>query len=385
MSKAVVIGGSNGIGLAVTLELIERGYMVHILDINPPAEGYLREEMFQYTIFDMTDLDEDVIRELADDEEVKLLMITAGIGGVEKFEYIHPGLINKMMTINSVSLTKILSIFYGRIKSKDSFFTGVMGSISGFISSPMSSVYAASKAAVCRLVESINIELEVDGYDNRVLNVSPGHVEGTKFDGGEQNMGLVSNLAKEICERIEARDTLFIPEYDEIYRGILDRYHDDPHKFGMDSYQYKLDSGRSTGNKRGVVGYLSGTFDLFHVGHLNLLKKAKANCDYLIVGVHNSGKWKGKETFVDLEDRKRIVASCRYVDKVIDSCPEDCDVWPMYHYDKLFVGSDYEGTERFKRYEEYFKDKGVRIVYFPYTQSVSSTKLREKIKSKNDD
>ena len=125
-----------------------------------------------------------------------------------------------------------------------------------------------------------------------------------------------------------------------------------------------------------VIGYLSGTFDLFHIGHLNLFRRAKEQCDYLIVAVHDSGKWKGKETFIPFEERKEIVGACRYVDQVVDSPVEDSDAWELYHFDKLFVGSDYKGTERFQRYEEFFKDKGVEIVYFPYTQSTSSTQIR---------
>jgi glycerol-3-phosphate cytidylyltransferase len=133
--------------------------------------------------------------------------------------------------------------------------------------------------------------------------------------------------------------------------------------------------------KKVVIGYLSGTFDLFHVGHLNLLKRAKQHCDYLVVGVHESGAWKGKETFIPFEERKQVVASCKYVDKVVTSCKEDSDAWDLWHYDRLFVGSDYKGTERFNRYEEYFKDKNVEIVYFPYTQSTNSTQIRNKILS----
>lgn len=130
-----------------------------------------------------------------------------------------------------------------------------------------------------------------------------------------------------------------------------------------------------------VTGYLSGTFDLFHIGHLNLIRRAKEQCDYLIVAVHDSGKWKGKETFIPFEERKEIVGACRYVDKVVVSPVEDSDAWELYHFDKLFVGSDYKGTERFNRYEEFFKDKGVEIVYFPYTQSTSSTQIRKLISS----
>ena len=80
-----------------------------------------------------------------------------------------------------------------------------------------------------------------------------------------------------------------------------------------------------------------------------------------------------------------MLAACRYVDKVVDSCTEDSDAWSLWHYDRLFVGSDYKGTERFQRYEAYFKDKGVEIVYFPYTQGTSSTQIRKAVIEKSND
>ena len=137
--------------------------------------------------------------------------------------------------------------------------------------------------------------------------------------------------------------------------------------------------------KKDKIGYLSGTFDLFHVGHLNLLERAKSRCDYLIVGVHESGNWKGRETVIPFEERKRIVGACRCVDRVVACCTEDSDAWELYHFDLLFVGSDYQGTPRFQRYEEFFADKGVEIVYLPYTQGVSSTKIRNSILRKAED
>ena len=76
-----------------------------------------------------------------------------------------------------------------------------------------------------------------------------------------------------------------------------------------------------------VVGYLSGTFDLFHIGHLNILKRAKENCDYLVVGIHRDGSHKGKKTFIPFEERMEIVKSIKYVDEVIESEREDCDVY----------------------------------------------------------
>lgn len=102
---------------------------------------------------------------------------------------------------------------------------------------------------------------------------------------------------------------------------------------------------------------MSGTFDLFHVGHLNSLRRAKEQCDYLIVGVHPNASHKGKKTFISFQERLDIIASISYVDKAVESFPEDSDAWNIYHYDKLFVGSDYKGTERFKNYER-VREKG---------------------------
>lgn len=129
------------------------------------------------------------------------------------------------------------------------------------------------------------------------------------------------------------------------------------------------------------IGYLSGTFDLFHIGHLNLLQRAKKHCDYLIVGINKDASHKGKVTFIPLEERMRIVGAINVVDKVIEAPSQDDAAWNEIKYDYLFVGSDYKGSERFNRYEAFFQDKGVKIIYFPYTQGTSSTKLREVLDS----
>ena len=379
MSKALIIGGSNGMGLAITRELINRGYQVDILDRKGPEEGVLPKEKYEHHYCNLLDLDEEFIASLAANPEISLLMITAGFGRVADFEYFHTAEIKNMMTVNATATIQILRIFYDRVKRTEPFYCGVMGSIAGLMSSPSAALYAASKAAVCRLIESVNIELEVAGIENRILNVSPASFKGSCFYGGKNQLDLLEGLAKDILAHIFNRDTLFVPQYDEIFKAVLERYHDNPHEYGLQSYQYKKESGRLDNTRRVKIGYLSGTFDLFHVGHLNLLRRAKQHCDYLIVGVHNSGAWKGKETFIPFEERMQIVGSCKYVDKVVQSCAEDSAAWDLWHYDKLFVGSDYKGTERFMRYEEYFKDKGVEIIYFPYTQSTSSTQIRKSV------
>lgn len=380
--KVVLIGGSNGIGLAIGKKLLDCGYTLEICDCLPPEEGVLDMEKVKYHHSDLLDFDEELYTNLAHDKDVEILMITAGIGRIADFQFHHIAEIEKILTVDTVSTIKILRVFYERILAKENFYAGVMGSISGWLSSPSASVYAAAKAAVVRFIESVNIELEAYGSTNRILDVSPASFKGSRFYGGKNDLTETAVLADDIVKHLFARDVRFIPNYEKTFKGVLERYHNDPHEYGLHSYQYKKESGRLDNKKRVKIGYLSGTFDLFHVGHLNLLKRAKQQCDYLIVGVHDSGAWKGKETFIPLEERKTIVGACKYVDKVVDSCREDVDAWDLWHYDRLFVGSDYKGTERFKRYEEYFKDKGVEIVYFPYTKSTSSTQIRNAITNK---
>ena len=129
-----------------------------------------------------------------------------------------------------------------------------------------------------------------------------------------------------------------------------------------------------------TVGYTSGVYDLFHIGHLNLLKNAKGLCDKLIVGVtvDELVAYKHKRAVIPFEERLEIVRSIKYVDAAIPQ--EDLDkfkTWEKLRFDILFVGDDWYGDSRWKEMEEKFKDVGVRIVYFPYTKGTSSTILNE--------
>ena len=129
-----------------------------------------------------------------------------------------------------------------------------------------------------------------------------------------------------------------------------------------------------------VIGYTTGVYDLFHVGHLNLLKNAKGMCDKLVVGVtvDELVQYKGKQSMIPFEDRIEIVRRVHYVDAAV----------PQYEMDKLtackklgatilFAGDDWYGTEKWKKYEEDFAKEGIRIVYFPYTKGISSTKITQ--------
>lgn len=127
------------------------------------------------------------------------------------------------------------------------------------------------------------------------------------------------------------------------------------------------------------IGYTAGVFDLFHIGHLNLLKNAKGMCDKLIVGVTTDElvSYKGKQAMIPFEERLEIVRSIKYVDAVVPQ--SDMDKLAMCKRLKaniLFVGDDWYGTEKWKSYEEQFSKSGIEIVYFPYTKGISSTKIK---------
>ena len=129
-----------------------------------------------------------------------------------------------------------------------------------------------------------------------------------------------------------------------------------------------------------VIGYTTGVYDLFHIGHLNILKRAKEQCDYLIVGVtvDELVSYKGKQAVIPYEERVEIVKAIKYVDEVVPQTSMDkMDAWNKYHFNKMFVGDDWKGTPTWNHWEEEFSKIGVEIVYFPYTKTTSSSKLRD--------
>ena len=125
-----------------------------------------------------------------------------------------------------------------------------------------------------------------------------------------------------------------------------------------------------------IVGYTSGVFDLFHVGHLNILRNAKSMCDKLIVGVTTDDlvSYKSKKAVIPYDERMRIVRSIQYVDSVVPQESMDkLEMWKKLKYDVLFVGDDWYNVPKWNQIEEDFKEVGVRVIYFPYTKGTSST------------
>ncbi|HQA05557.1 MAG TPA: adenylyltransferase/cytidyltransferase family protein [Clostridiales bacterium] len=129
-----------------------------------------------------------------------------------------------------------------------------------------------------------------------------------------------------------------------------------------------------------TIGYTAGVFDLFHIGHLNLLKNAKGMCDKLIVGVTADElvTYKGKRAVIPFHDRIEIVRSIKYVDAAVAQYDMDkLTMCKKLGASILFVGDDWYGTEKWENYEKEFSEAGIKIIYFPYTQGVSSTKITQ--------
>lgn len=130
-----------------------------------------------------------------------------------------------------------------------------------------------------------------------------------------------------------------------------------------------------------VIGYTTGVYDMFHIGHLNILRRAKEQCDYLIVGVSTDELVqhdKHKTPIIPFENRCKIVEAIKYVDKVVPQIDKNkFGAWEKLHFHKMFVGSDWQGSPQWNGYEEEFGKVGVEIVYLSHTDGISSTILRE--------
>jgi glycerol-3-phosphate cytidylyltransferase len=135
--------------------------------------------------------------------------------------------------------------------------------------------------------------------------------------------------------------------------------------------------------KKFSVGYTAGVYDLFHIGHINLLQAAKAMCDTLIVGVTTDevALYKGKSPIIPFEQRLEIIKNISCVDLAVPQHIIDkVEAYERLHYDVLFVGDDWYGHESWKKYEYNLGLENVPVIYLPYTQGISTTELRNKIK-----
>lgn len=242
MRRALIVGGANGIGLTIaTLMAQDSKYeKIYILD-KASMDSKYDSDKFSHHTFDLRSDDYSYFDRFSD---IDTLMITAGFGRLAHFADVDEQHIIDSFSVNTTAVIRIIHHFYKRLLGSEDFYCGVMGSIAGFMSSPLFAIYGATKAALKIFIESVNVELEMAGTSNRILNVSPGSIKGTAFYNGATDLSLTTTLASEIISHLEQKDDLFIPQYDEIFKHVLERYHNDFRAEGRHSYEYKMKSNR---------------------------------------------------------------------------------------------------------------------------------------------
>lgn len=234
MKKALIVGGANGIGLAIATQLAKCDdyEKIYILDKAVVADEFLHSK-FVSIMFDLASEDYTIFDSFKD---VDTLVITAGFGKLNLFKDVPEQYISNSFTVNSIAPIRIIHHFMDKLLNDKDFYCGIMVSIAGFMSSPFFAVYGATKAALKIFIESVNVELEKSGSCNRILNVSPGSIKGTSFNNGKTDLTALEILASDIIKNLKAKNDLFIPNYDEIYKDVLARYQSDFREEGRHSY-----------------------------------------------------------------------------------------------------------------------------------------------------
>lgn len=235
--RALVVGGSSGIGLSIVLNLVGRESCdrVYVLDKVEFPNAYKSDKIVS-NICDLSLGDYSCLERI---DDIDALYITAGFGHLKLFQELSEGYIQSSFAVNAIAPIQIIRHYYDRILADKDFACGVMVSIAGRLSSPLFSVYSATKAALSKFIEAVNVELDVQGSKNRILEVSPGSLKGTGFTGGSSQPELTAALAEEIIRRADNHQELFIPQYEEVFKGVIARYEADAHQFGVESYWYK--------------------------------------------------------------------------------------------------------------------------------------------------
>lgn len=242
IKRILIVGGANGIGLSIAQELAcrETTEMVYIVDKASLCEQYAHPKIVAFQ-FDLALSDYSFFDRFTD---INALMITAGFGKLALFKDVPESYITSSFNVNTIPVLRLVHKFYGKLEAKDDFYCGVMVSIAGFMSSPFFAVYGATKAALKIFIESVNVELLKSGTTNQILNISPGAIKGSSFYGAASDLDVLKELTKTILSHLEAKEDIFIPQYDEVFKEVLGRYHDDFRKEGAHSYDYKANSKR---------------------------------------------------------------------------------------------------------------------------------------------
>lgn len=238
MKRVLIVGGTSGIGLSIALNIADAD-KIYILGRTEPKIQLPNH--VEHVGFNLLDFETSFFNQYAD---IDALIYCAGIGEVKSFDNISEDEILNIFNVNTLGFFKIVNHYKSKIYSREKFHCAVIGSIAGFVSSPLFSVYAASKASIRSFVESVNVEVEMMGYPNTILHVAPGYIKGTGFYGQDNDLSLLKELTQEILDSLENNLDLFIPNYEGVYKSVMERYQEDFRKFGKDSYTYKINQVR---------------------------------------------------------------------------------------------------------------------------------------------
>ena len=242
IKRILIVGGANGIGLAIAIELANRKTTEHVYVVDKVSmqEQYSHPKI-ESLQFDLTAEDYSFFDRFTD---INALMITAGFGKLALFKDVPEQYIIDSFCVNTIPVLRLIKRFYTKLESKEDFYCGVMDSIAGWMSSPFFAVYGSTKAALKIFIESVNVELMKAGSINKILNVSPGTIKGTGFYAGKTNLDELGDLTSDIISHLEAKEDVFIPQYEDIFKEVLQRYHDNFRQEGEHSYDYKKNSNR---------------------------------------------------------------------------------------------------------------------------------------------
>ena len=253
-ANVLITGGASGIGKIMGRMALEKGAKALIIwDVNQEAleataaEFASRGRVYIYKV-DITNSDlvaqtyQQIKQEVG---AIDILINCAGIvRGNKTFDQQTVQDIRLTFEVNTIAPMVIAQQILPDMIARNRGHICNIASAGGMLSNPKMSVYGASKAALKIFIESVNVELEKCGTSNRILNVSPGSIKGTSFNHGTTDLSQTTPLASEIIEHLEAKDDLFIPQYEEIFKHVLARYQQDFRAEGRHSYEYKLNSGR---------------------------------------------------------------------------------------------------------------------------------------------
>lgn len=234
----VIIGGSNGLGLAFAQELSKLNYNLIIYDIIKPS---IDIKNCQYKKIDLSKDDISCLQE--DISNSNGLIYTAGIGKVKQFNEIDFQEIDRTINVNLNSLIKVITMCSDKLLSNDNFDCMCISSIAGLVSSPLFSVYSASKAGVCKYVEAVNTELIKMNSKNRITNVVATAFKGTGFNGLKTDLKELNNLSLELLDAMNNKEIIHKVN-ENLINSIIARYNESPSKFSLESYDYKINKGR---------------------------------------------------------------------------------------------------------------------------------------------